>query len=69
MDFLTYSCDLMQEVPPLDIPELLAYFVKQSGPLFDQLGIRRGMQAKPYSSVRSYFFTTVVGQVGFHFVS
>nr|CAD1836786.1 unnamed protein product [Ananas comosus var. bracteatus] len=30
-----------KEVPPLDIPELLAYFVKQSGPLFDQLGIRR----------------------------
>ncbi|XP_010912382.1 digalactosyldiacylglycerol synthase 1, chloroplastic [Elaeis guineensis] len=27
--------------PPLDLPELLAYLVKQSGPLFDQLGIRR----------------------------
>ncbi|XP_008799709.2 digalactosyldiacylglycerol synthase 1, chloroplastic [Phoenix dactylifera] len=30
-----------KEVPPLDLPELLAYLVKQSGPLFDQLGIRR----------------------------
>jgi hypothetical protein len=32
----------MQEVPPLDLNELLAYFLKQSGPLFDQLGIKRG---------------------------
>ncbi|XP_020102966.1 digalactosyldiacylglycerol synthase 1, chloroplastic-like isoform X2 [Ananas comosus] len=30
-----------KEVPPLDIPELLAYLVKQSGPLFDQFGIKR----------------------------
>ncbi|XP_072981494.1 digalactosyldiacylglycerol synthase 1, chloroplastic-like [Typha angustifolia] len=30
-----------KEILPLDLPELLAYFVKQSGPLFDQLGIRR----------------------------
>ncbi|XP_065027347.1 digalactosyldiacylglycerol synthase 1, chloroplastic-like [Musa acuminata AAA Group] len=29
------------EVPPLDLPELLAYFVKQSGPFFNQLGIRQ----------------------------
>ncbi|EHA8591663.1 putative Digalactosyldiacylglycerol synthase 1, chloroplastic [Cocos nucifera] len=27
--------------PPLDLPELLAYLVKQSGPLFDQVGLRR----------------------------
>jgi len=33
----------MQEVPPLDLSELLAYLVRQSGPLFDQLGISRGM--------------------------
>ncbi|CAL9098881.1 unnamed protein product [Musa textilis] len=30
-----------KEVPPLDLPELLAYFVKQSGPFFNQLGIRQ----------------------------
>ncbi|RWR97058.1 digalactosyldiacylglycerol synthase 1, chloroplastic [Cinnamomum micranthum f. kanehirae] len=30
-----------KEVLPLDVPELLAYLVKQSGPLFDQLGVRR----------------------------
>ncbi|KAF9598934.1 hypothetical protein IFM89_033132 [Coptis chinensis] len=29
------------EVPPLDVPELLAYLVKQSGPFFDQIGFRR----------------------------
>jgi hypothetical protein len=32
----------MQEVPPLDLNELLAYFLKQSGPLFDHFGIKRG---------------------------
>ncbi|XP_020535652.1 digalactosyldiacylglycerol synthase 1, chloroplastic isoform X2 [Jatropha curcas] len=31
-----------KEVPPLDVPELLAYFVRQSGPFLDQLGVRRG---------------------------
>eukprot|EP00262_Sarcandra_glabra_P013787 TRINITY_DN388_c2_g1_i1.p1 TRINITY_DN388_c2_g1~~TRINITY_DN388_c2_g1_i1.p1 ORF type:complete len:801 (+),score=146.28 TRINITY_DN388_c2_g1_i1:110-2512(+) len=30
-----------KEVPPLDMSELLAYLVKQSGPLFDQIGLRR----------------------------
>uniref|UniRef100_A0A2P2K4D7 Digalactosyldiacylglycerol synthase 1, chloroplastic n=1 Tax=Rhizophora mucronata TaxID=61149 RepID=A0A2P2K4D7_RHIMU len=30
-----------KEVPPLDIPELLAYLVRQSGPFLDQLGVRR----------------------------
>ncbi|XP_008784114.2 LOW QUALITY PROTEIN: digalactosyldiacylglycerol synthase 1, chloroplastic-like [Phoenix dactylifera] len=30
-----------KEVPPLDLPELLANLVKQSGPLLDQIGIRR----------------------------
>ncbi|XP_073004557.1 digalactosyldiacylglycerol synthase 1, chloroplastic-like [Typha latifolia] len=32
-----------KDVPPLDLPELLAYLVKQSEPLFDQLGIRRDL--------------------------
>lgn len=41
MHIIMHTC--AQEVPPpLDLPELLAYLVKQSGPLFDQLGIRRG---------------------------
>ncbi|KAK9156856.1 hypothetical protein Scep_003430 [Stephania cephalantha] len=31
-----------KEVPPLDVPELFAYWIKQSGPLLDQLGIKRG---------------------------
>ncbi|XP_074566539.1 digalactosyldiacylglycerol synthase 1, chloroplastic-like [Curcuma longa] len=30
-----------KEIPPLHLPELLAYLVKQSGPLFDHLGIQR----------------------------
>ncbi|KAK3028942.1 hypothetical protein RJ639_037606 [Escallonia herrerae] len=33
---------LQQEIPPLDVPELLAYFVRQSTPFLDQLGVRRG---------------------------
>ena len=35
---------LMQEVPPLDVPELLAYLVRQSEPFLDQLGVRKGKQ-------------------------
>ncbi|KAF5750586.1 UDP-Glycosyltransferase superfamily protein isoform 1 [Tripterygium wilfordii] len=30
-----------KEVQPLDVPELLAYLVKQSGPFLDQFGVRR----------------------------
>ncbi|XP_039117105.1 digalactosyldiacylglycerol synthase 1, chloroplastic-like [Dioscorea cayenensis subsp. rotundata] len=30
-----------KDVPPLDVPELLAYLVKQSGPFLDQLGVKR----------------------------
>ncbi|GLT37928.1 hypothetical protein SLA2020_122090 [Shorea laevis] len=30
-----------KDVPPLDVPELLAHLVRQSGPFLDQLGIRR----------------------------
>ncbi|KAL8152368.1 hypothetical protein V2J09_010128 [Rumex salicifolius] len=30
-----------KEVPPLDVPELLAYWVRQSEPFLDQLGVRR----------------------------
>ncbi|XP_047310255.1 digalactosyldiacylglycerol synthase 1, chloroplastic [Impatiens glandulifera] len=30
-----------KEVPPFDVPELLAYLVRQSGPFLDQLGIKR----------------------------
>ena len=33
---------LMQSIPALDVPELLAYLVRQSTPLFDQLGLKRG---------------------------
>ncbi|XP_021855420.2 digalactosyldiacylglycerol synthase 1, chloroplastic isoform X2 [Spinacia oleracea] len=29
------------DVPPLDVPELLAYFVRQSEPFLDQLGVRK----------------------------
>ncbi|GJN02993.1 hypothetical protein PR202_ga20389 [Eleusine coracana subsp. coracana] len=32
-----------KEVPPLDLPEILAYLVRQSGPFLDQLGIRRDL--------------------------
>ncbi|CAL5321206.1 unnamed protein product [Camellia sinensis] len=33
---------IQREVPPLDVPELLAYLVRQSGPFLDQIGVRRG---------------------------
>ncbi|XP_028113595.1 uncharacterized protein LOC114311664 isoform X3 [Camellia sinensis] len=33
-----------KEVPPLDVPELLAFLVRQSGPFLDQIGVRRGKQ-------------------------
>ncbi|CAL5017082.1 unnamed protein product [Urochloa decumbens] len=32
-----------KEVPPLDLTEILAYLVQQSGPFLDQLGIRRDL--------------------------
>ncbi|XP_062225607.1 digalactosyldiacylglycerol synthase 1, chloroplastic-like [Phragmites australis] len=32
-----------KEVPPLDLTELLAYLVRQSGPFLDQLGVRRDL--------------------------
>ncbi|XP_074281512.1 digalactosyldiacylglycerol synthase 1, chloroplastic isoform X1 [Silene latifolia] len=35
-----------EDVPPLDVTELLAYFVRQSGPFLDQLGIRRDVSDK-----------------------
>eukprot|EP00268_Persea_americana_P013710 TRINITY_DN1609_c0_g1_i4.p1 TRINITY_DN1609_c0_g1~~TRINITY_DN1609_c0_g1_i4.p1 ORF type:complete len:766 (+),score=149.99 TRINITY_DN1609_c0_g1_i4:206-2503(+) len=41
-----------KEVPPLDVPELLAYLVKQSGPLFDQLGVGRDICDKVVESLR-----------------
>ncbi|KAI0494490.1 hypothetical protein KFK09_024628 [Dendrobium nobile] len=42
-----------KEVPPLDLTELLAYLVKQSVPLFDQLGIRRDICDKVVESLCS----------------
>ncbi|PNX97798.1 digalactosyldiacylglycerol synthase chloroplastic-like, partial [Trifolium pratense] len=41
------------EVPPLDVPELLAYFVKQSGPFLDQLGVSRDTCDKIVESLYS----------------
>ncbi|KAM6571388.1 hypothetical protein CsatA_015468 [Cannabis sativa] len=32
-----------KEVPPLDVPELLASLVRQSGPFLDQLGVRKDL--------------------------
>ncbi|CAJ2632242.1 unnamed protein product [Trifolium pratense] len=42
-----------KEVPPLDVPELLAYFVKQSGPFLDQLGVSRDTCDKIVESLYS----------------
>ncbi|XVE96291.1 hypothetical protein REPUB_Repub02eG0208500 [Reevesia pubescens] len=42
-----------KEVPPLDVPELLAYLVRQSGPFLDQLGVRRDLCDKIVESLCS----------------
>ncbi|KAF5747762.1 UDP-Glycosyltransferase superfamily protein isoform 1 [Tripterygium wilfordii] len=42
-----------KEVQPLDVPELLAYLVRQSGPFLDQLGIRRDFCDKIVESLCS----------------
>ncbi|XP_065855374.1 digalactosyldiacylglycerol synthase 1, chloroplastic [Euphorbia lathyris] len=42
-----------KEVPPLDVPELLAYFVRQSGPFLDHLGVRRDICDKIVESLCS----------------
>lgn len=41
---LNWCWNIMQEVPPLHLTEIVAYLVRQSGPFLDQLGIRRGMK-------------------------
>ncbi|XP_057506954.1 digalactosyldiacylglycerol synthase 1, chloroplastic-like [Actinidia eriantha] len=42
-----------KEVPPLDVPELLAYLVRQSGPFLDQLGVKRDISDKIVESLCS----------------
>lgn len=55
-----FACGcLIQEVPPLDVPELLAYLVRQSEPFLDQLGVRKGKQLEFY-----YFLNLHVGWKG-----
>ncbi|XP_050228066.1 digalactosyldiacylglycerol synthase 1, chloroplastic [Mercurialis annua] len=43
----------LKEVPPLDVPELLAYFVRQSEPFLDQLGVRKDICDKIVESLCS----------------
>jgi hypothetical protein len=50
------STTLVQDVLPLDLGELLAYFVKQSVPLFDQLGIKRGKMLFLFTIARIFIF-------------
>ncbi|GAA0157563.1 hypothetical protein LIER_14805 [Lithospermum erythrorhizon] len=40
-----------KDVPPLDVPELLAYLVRQSSPFLDQLGIKRDISDKIVESL------------------
>lgn len=40
-------------VPPLDVPELLAYLVRQSSPFLDQIGIRKDISDKIVESLCS----------------
>ncbi|KAH8504822.1 hypothetical protein Peur_045698 [Populus x canadensis] len=42
-----------KEVPPLDVPELLAYLVRQSEPFLDQLGVRKDVCDKIVESLCS----------------
>ncbi|KAK3118456.1 hypothetical protein QOZ80_9BG0699360 [Eleusine coracana subsp. coracana] len=50
---MTFAPEGSEEVPPLDLGELIAYFLKQSGPLFDQLGIKRDVCDKLVESLCS----------------
>ncbi|XVF55855.1 hypothetical protein PTKIN_Ptkin06aG0070200 [Pterospermum kingtungense] len=45
--------EFRREVPPLDVPELLACFLRQSGPFLDQLGVRRDLCDKIVESLCS----------------
>ncbi|PPS04548.1 hypothetical protein GOBAR_AA16117 [Gossypium barbadense] len=43
MDYTSIMNQIYPEVPPLDVPELLAVLVRQSGLFLDQFGIRRNL--------------------------
>ncbi|KVH90629.1 hypothetical protein Ccrd_007398 [Cynara cardunculus var. scolymus] len=43
--------DNLKDVPPLDIPELLAYLVKQSVPFLDHFGVKRDVSDKIVESL------------------
>jgi hypothetical protein len=36
-------CSIMQEVLPLDLTEIMVNLVRQSEPILDQLGVRKGI--------------------------
>ncbi|KAH7433951.1 hypothetical protein KP509_07G094200 [Ceratopteris richardii] len=42
------------EVAPLDVPELLAYLVRQSEPLLDQLGVKKDVAGKVCDMLQKY---------------
>lgn len=50
---MSFAPEASEDVPPLDLNELFAYFLKQSGPLFDQLGIKRDVCDKLVESLCS----------------
>ncbi|KAL6870727.1 hypothetical protein ACP4OV_014575 [Aristida adscensionis] len=50
---MSFAPEAPEDVPPLDFGELFAYFLKQSGPLFDQLGIKRDVCDKLIESIYS----------------
>ncbi|KAB5552933.1 hypothetical protein DKX38_010244 [Salix brachista] len=55
-----------KEVPPLDVPELLAYLVRQSEPFLDQLGVRKGKQLElhhPFASLEEKCVNPFVSDV------
>ncbi|KAJ1274410.1 hypothetical protein BS78_05G059700 [Paspalum vaginatum] len=50
---MSFAPEASEDVPALDIGELFAYFLKQSVPLFDQLGIKRDVCDKLVESLCS----------------
>ncbi|CAO2147744.1 unnamed protein product [Urochloa humidicola] len=50
---MSFASEASEDVPPLDFGELFAYFLKQSVPLFDQLGIKRDVCDKLVESLCS----------------
>lgn len=49
----------MQEVPPLDLTEIIANLVRQSEPFLDQLGVRKGIDKIKESTILIFIHQSI----------